>query len=426
MIRRDFQKLVARPSDLQRANADTMTQSIDGFAFDDQDPGVALRVEVLRDGNCVAEGYADKFRTDLLLAQVGNGFHCFEIPLPGTIGENDGVIVRIINEKTGEFVDESTFPVIREVRPSIVEQLVQSYFRICKKLEPDEAIRVAHDSNWKHLLNKKEEYEQAYGLLADEESRRIFRWFIPFRLISYSLGHAKDNWNPTAWIRLHTLAPGGPVTPEQWLDRIESLKVSRHMQDHLLFSFGHYTLPGLCEVLPGDCVIDAGAFDGTSSVFLANKCGEDGTVYAFEPMDRHCNQIERLKDCFKKSGIYTVRQGLSNEKNTTRMRESSQGSHICDTGDVEIRTTPLDAFVKENRIGKIDFIKVDVEGHELKLLEGAAKTIREMKPRMAVSIYHNNEDIFTLPDYIRSLCPDYKFYLRHHCFNSCELVLYCA
>jgi hypothetical protein len=45
---------------------------------------------------------------------------------------------------------------------------------------------------------------------------------------------------------------------------------------------------------------------------------------------------------------------------------------------------------------------------------------------MAVSIYHNNEDIFTLPDYIRSLCPDYKFYLRHHCFNSCELVLYCA
>ena len=59
-------------------------------------------------------------------------------------------------------------------------------------------------------------------------------------------------------------------------------------------------------------------------------------------------------------------------------------------------------------------------------LEGAAKTIREMKPRMAVSIYHNNEDIFTLPDYIRSLCPDYKFYLRHHCFNSCELVLYCA
>lgn len=74
---------------------------------------------------------------------------------------------------------------------------------------------------------------------------------------------------------------------------------------------------------------------------------------------------------------------------------------------------------------KATFIKMDIEGAELKALEGAADTIRRWKPLLAISLYHKPEDLLTIPQYIRSLNAEYTFYLRgHHPELAIELVLY--
>ena len=59
------------------------------------------------------------------------------------------------------------------------------------------------------------------------------------------------------------------------------------------------------------------------------------------------------------------------------------------------------------------FIKMDVEGFEREALWGASRTILRYQPKLAVAVYHRNEDIFELPLLIRQLCPKYKLYLRH-------------
>ena len=69
-------------------------------------------------------------------------------------------------------------------------------------------------------------------------------------------------------------------------------------------------------------------------------------------------------------------------------------------------------------------IKLDVEGAELKALQGAEKTILQCRPKLAVCIYHKPEDIVEIPAYLLSLHSDYKFYIRHYQMSANETVLY--
>ena len=67
---------------------------------------------------------------------------------------------------------------------------------------------------------------------------------------------------------------------------------------------------------------------------------------------------------------------------------------------------------------------MDVEGSELKALKGAKNIITQQKPRLAISIYHKPLDVFEIPDYILSLVPEYKMYIRQYASDFTETVLY--
>lgn len=69
-------------------------------------------------------------------------------------------------------------------------------------------------------------------------------------------------------------------------------------------------------------------------------------------------------------------------------------------------------------------IKMDLEGAELHALQGAEQTIRRYRPKLAVSIYHNPEDIWEIPELILKLHPDYRLYLRHYSIAAAETVVY--
>ena len=72
----------------------------------------------------------------------------------------------------------------------------------------------------------------------------------------------------------------------------------------------------------------------------------------------------------------------------------------------------------------VTFIKMDIEGSELKALEGAKGLIKKYKPKLAISVYHKPEDIVELPLYIKTLIPEYKLYLRHYSNFYRETILY--
>ena len=61
-------------------------------------------------------------------------------------------------------------------------------------------------------------------------------------------------------------------------------------------------------------------------------------------------------------------------------------------------------------------IKMDVEGFEREAIWGSAINIAHNTPKMMVSLYHRNEDIFELPLLIKKLNPAYKLYIRHQLY----------
>ena len=74
---------------------------------------------------------------------------------------------------------------------------------------------------------------------------------------------------------------------------------------------------------------------------------------------------------------------------------------------------------------RITFVKMDVEGFEIKALSGGVETIRKYVPVLAVCIYHKPEHLWEIYIYLESIYPGvYDYYIYEHGHGSFELVLY--
>lgn len=97
------------------------------------------------------------------------------------------------------------------------------------------------------------------------------------------------------------------------------------------------------------------------------------------------------------------------------------GGKVSEDGRTIIAGESIDNVLKGDRA---TFIKMDVEGAELKSLIGAENTIKNYKPRLAISIYHKPSDIYEIPQLLMEYRPDYRFYIRHYTSYIWETVLY--
>ncbi len=88
-----------------------------------------------------------------------------------------------------------------------------------------------------------------------------------------------------------------------------------------------------------------------------------------------------------------------------------RNSKLDNKGTVEVKATSVDILLNGDEATTIN---LDVEGAEYRALIGSKNTIQKYKPKLMISSYHKNEDLFALPLLVKSLCADYKVYLRHH------------
>lgn len=89
-------------------------------------------------------------------------------------------------------------------------------------------------------------------------------------------------------------------------------------------------------------------------------------------------------------------------------------------GGVLIEAKTIDSLIDE----KVTYLKMDIEGTELKALLGAKETILRSKPKLAICVYHKPEDLIEIPLLLKGLVSDYRFFLRHYSNNDSETVLY--
>jgi len=198
-------------------------------------------------------------------------------------------------------------------------------------------------------------------------------------------------------------------------------------RDSLLHSFlvDQYSYDNIIKAKEGDVVFDAGAYVGDTALWFCKAVGPQGKVYAFEPEPRNFEKLKANIERNKITNVIPLQLALSENEGEMQVA-SAGGSSIMTqarTG-TSVKVTTIDKFVGANKLPRVDFIKMDVEGHELKVLEGAHETIQAFKPSLALSAYHRGDDLIKLPKFLLELNPDYKFYLRHCSPGWADTVLY--
>ncbi len=186
------------------------------------------------------------------------------------------------------------------------------------------------------------------------------------------------------------------------------------------FVYEQYAISGVVEASPQDVVIDAGAFVGDTACYFSRKVGENGKVFAFEIVPdtvKSARQNMLKNNCLN---VEVLQNALSDQKSnfTVILNPYSNSAAFVADGPISNQETKiaveaitLDSFVESRNI-RVDFIKADVEGAELRMLQGARKTLSRFAPVCALSLYHRQEDYWQLPQYLKEVCPDYTFWFR--------------
>ena len=183
--------------------------------------------------------------------------------------------------------------------------------------------------------------------------------------------------------------------------------ISNQIGEIVYSNASHYLVNGFIPER-GAIVIDAGVFDGGTSVVFAQMGYE---VYGFE-IDKI--SYEYARKVAEENNFVLEHLGLGSYKHEMRCTPSgSGGNHLTDDGTEIVHVTTLDSYVREKNLPRVDFIKMDVEGAELDVLRGAVTTIVRFKPILALSAYHKWNDFWTLMNFVKSIRPDYEFALRH-------------
>lgn len=272
-----------------------------------------------------------------------------------------------------------------------------------------------------------ESFDEIYNLLADEASKAAFNWYVQYRTAYAFIGEeAYELFTPQ-------------ITREAW-DNMEKRigRNTNHVYEVDEFSIQgaagglagtfivqQYRYDSIVEPKLGDIVFDIGAYVGDTALWFSKAVGPQGKVYAFEPEPRNFAKLKSNLERNKVTNVIPLQLAVSETEGEMQVATGGSSSTITQAGTgTSVEVTTIDRSVETNKISRVDFIKMDVEGHELKVLAGARETIKTFKPSLALSAYHRGDDIIQLPKFLLELNPHYRFYLRHCSPGWTETVLY--
>jgi len=165
------------------------------------------------------------------------------------------------------------------------------------------------------------------------------------------------------------------------------------------------------SVQEGDIVLDCGAHFGTFTRDALNRGAKLVVAVEIDPRSVEClERTFRREVEEKRVVIYPKGVSDKDEKLELYRAPNSGGNGVelkRDTTGIIVPLTTIDVIVRELGLARVDFIKMDIEGSELKAILGAKDCIRTFKPRMAIAGYHKDHDPVYLPRVVREIEPKY-------------------
>lgn len=259
-----------------------------------------------------------------------------------------------------------------------------TYFRRCHALFNGDLYNLPSCSDVDIMIKNRDKISEVYEWLSDDLSRETYEKIVRFRMID------------------------------------DSLTIPTLPQDNQYFESGLYS------VRDDACFVDCGAFNGISlKTFLKiNPCFEK--YYGFEPDEVNYNKLKEYIDNFSnkiKNKCEIHRSAVYDVRGKDRLFSlNGPGSFMADIGSDIVETNTIDNVLSGNMVS---FIKMNIEGSEIKALNGAKNTISTYKPDLAVAGYHKTWDLWEIPFIIKKLNNSYHIKLRSY-MNHISFVYYFA
>ena len=220
----------------------------------------------------------------------------------------------------------------------------------------------------------KSELQKVYNMLADEFSKKVFENTVKFKLT------------------------GKP----EYLFEIES---------------GRDEVFSILNLGDNESFLDLGAFTGDTVEEFIRYCKNYGGIVAVEPDKRNFRKLSEFSE--KIHNIICINAAVSDVAGEIYISANHGRGNSTDGKTVEVNTLTINEICS-NFIPS--FIKMDVEGNELKAISGGEDFISANTPKMHIACYHTPFDIFEIPLKIEKLVPEYKIYMRHHpCFPAWDI-----
>ncbi len=194
-------------------------------------------------------------------------------------------------------------------------------------------------------------------------------------------------------------------------DKLVEFKLTGKINN--LFSC-EYDNAGIFDISENAVYVDLGAYNGDTVLDFIKEYGYS-KIIAVEPDRRNFRKLtENTRDV---NNIILYNALISDRDETVFLdNNKGRGTHESENGKTETQAFTIDTIIKKEKLpenGQL-VIKFDVEGNELKALDGAGETIEKYNPLMFISCYHRSEDYFTLPLKVFSMNNNYNLYMRHY------------
>ena len=300
---------------------------------------------------------------------------------------------------------------------------------INKKFDKDKIEKIESEDNFIKALIEGENFNIFYDMLKDNISKKFFKKATIYRYMLAFYPEAFGNIKNS----MHLIFKYSIVNIFYWIFKrilfiIQRFKYPLEIEVFItfyIFGLKQYNIKNIFEVKNDAVVFDIGAFKGDTAYFFSKKCSNKARIYAFEPDENNYKILLKIKDKYKLNNVIASNILFSNSET-----EINFLSMDLNRPAVKMKSTTIDKFVEENNIEKIDYIKMDVEGAEKNILEGAIKTIKKFKPSLAIAIYHGGklfmEDFYNIPIFIKNIINEYyEYYIRTFHPAGLETILFC-
>jgi len=174
----------------------------------------------------------------------------------------------------------------------------------------------------------------------------------------------------------------------------------------------------IASIPKGGWVVDGGACEGFFAAFAFQNGA--GRVIAVEPLSILGDALEKtFAEQQRKRLFAVISAALGKESGTATLKwdrneswNARLSSNMENTMGDQVRIVPIDEVVEVQQLQGPGFIKLDVEGSEKSALKGARNTLKTLKPKLAIAVYHEYENARECAEIIKEAEPNYQMEFR--------------